>query len=84
MSKVVFWLMRLFPGLSPPRFSFNPGPDHVRFVVVKVTLRAPPVSIIPPTLHTLLRLNNLAGRTSERNLGNFTQSSAGRFKSSVT
>jgi hypothetical protein len=73
MSKVVLWLMRLFPGLSPPRFSFNPGPEHVRFVVGKEALRASPVSVIPPTHHTLLRLNNFAGRTIERNLGNFTQ-----------
>jgi hypothetical protein len=61
------WLRRLVAGLPPRRPGFDPGPDHVGFVVDKVALgqvflrvlRFSPVSFIPPVLRYTEKLRKL-------------------------
>ena len=56
----VTWLRRSVASLSPRRLVFDPRSVHVRFVVEKVSvgqvpvpvLLFPPVSTVPPLLHT--------------------------------
>jgi hypothetical protein len=57
---------------------FDLGSVHVRSVdrvaleqVSLPVLRLPPVSVIPPMLHTHLHLSYLTRRTNERSLGTF-------------
>jgi hypothetical protein len=64
-------LRRLGAGISPQRPGFDPGPVHVRCVMNQVapSTSVSPVSIIPPMLHTHLRLHiSLTRRTNARNL----------------
>jgi hypothetical protein len=71
--------------LSPRGPEFDPSAVHMRCVVDKVALGQislpvlpfSPVSIVPPVLHTHIRLNGtLIRRLSGRSLRTFTQSSA--------
>ena len=73
-------LRTLDAGFSPLKTGFDPGPMHVvrgstgwfwdRSVLERVHFVLRPVSIIPPVLHTALRLNTtLTRRTSGRSMG---------------
>ena len=83
-ADVVPSFRQLVTVLSPRTPGFDSSPDFAKFMVDKTTLgqfffiqvlRLPPVTIIPPMLHTHLHLNTiLIIRTSERNVETIKQS----------
>jgi len=72
-------LRQLVAGLSPRRRRFDPRSFGMKFEVDKVTLgkvflqvlHFPPVSMIPPVIHTHLLIHVLTGRTNGSSLGTF-------------